>query len=170
MWVVAGILLGLVVLSALIGFHSGPHTHIASGVIGLVAAVWLVIMAVEGFSAPVLWALLSADVVVSAGVGVLAWKGLKAPPPALASHGAALLEGTEAVAVTDLNPEGIVRVRGESWSAVAVNGTIPAGQRVRVVRANGVRLEVWAEEVEDKDLPAAADLFKLPEGEKGKSS
>ena len=29
MWIVAGILLGLVVLTSLIGFHAGPHVHVA---------------------------------------------------------------------------------------------------------------------------------------------
>ncbi len=61
MWVIAGVLLGLVVLASLIGFHVGPHAHVAAGVLGVLAAAWLVVMAVDGRSAPVLWALLSAD-------------------------------------------------------------------------------------------------------------
>ena len=76
MWVIAGVLLGLVVLASLIGFHVGPHAHLAAGVFGVLAAAWLVVMAVDGRSAPVLWALLSADLIVSAGIATLAWKGL----------------------------------------------------------------------------------------------
>ena len=34
MWVIAGVLLGLVVLASLIGFHVGPHAHVAAGVFG----------------------------------------------------------------------------------------------------------------------------------------
>jgi membrane-bound ClpP family serine protease len=143
MWIVAGVLLGLVVLASLIGFHSGPHTHAVAGVIGVFAAAWLVLMAVNGRSAPILWALLSADLVVSAGVGVMAWYGLSGRGSAehhLGSH-----EGEEGVAVSDLAPEGIVRVQGEQWSAVSVNGPVPAGTRVQVLRATGVHLEVWGE-------------------------
>ena len=35
MWVIAGVLLGLVVLASLIGFHVGPHAHVAAGVLGV---------------------------------------------------------------------------------------------------------------------------------------
>ena len=146
MWVIAGILLGLVVLVSLLGFHSGPHLHATAGVIGGIGAAWLVLMAVDGRSAPLLWALLVADLVVSAGVGFLAWKGLRAS--VTAGPPIASLEGTEGVAVTDLVPAGIVRVHGEQWSASSVNGTVRAGTRVQVLRAGGVRLDVWGEESE----------------------
>jgi membrane-bound serine protease (ClpP class) len=161
MWIIAGVLLGIVVLAALVGFHSGPHAHAVAGGVGVLAAAWLVFMAIDGRSAPVLWALLSADVVVSAGVGVMGWKGLAArdtPPPELSGS----LEGAEGVAVGDLNPEGIVRIRGEQWSAVSVNGTVPAGGRVQVLRAAGVRLEVWGEDA--AALPVS-DAFSLDRAE-----
>ncbi len=154
MWVVAGVLLGLVVLASLVGFHTGPHAHFAAGVIGVCAAAWLVFMAVDGRSAPVLWALLSADVVVSAGVGIMAWNGLSGR--AIAGHHTTSLEGVEGVAVGDMTPEGIVRVRGEDWSAVSVNGDVRAGCRVQVLRAVGVHLEVWGEE--DEALPRDRSL------------
>jgi len=146
MWVVAGVLLGSVLLSALVGFHSGPHLHAAAGAIGLVAAGWLLFMAADGRAAPLLWTLLGVDLVASAGVGVLGWVGLstrRTMPPRPPS-----LAGAEGVAVTDLSPEGIVRVRGEEWSASAVNGPAAAGTLVQVLRAGGVRLEVWAEQPE----------------------
>jgi len=28
MWVIAGVLLGLLVLASLVGFHTGPHAHL----------------------------------------------------------------------------------------------------------------------------------------------
>lgn len=121
MWVIAGVLLGLVVLGSLIGFHAGPHAHVVAGSLGVLAAAWLVWMALEGRSAPVLWALLSADVVVSAGVGVLAWKGLSVRSVDGSKHHLTSLEGAEGVAVGDLDPNGIVRVNGETWSATAMN-------------------------------------------------
>jgi membrane-bound ClpP family serine protease len=159
-WIIAGVLLGLVVLASLVGFHSGPHTHVVAGGIGVLAAAWLVWMAVDGRSAPILWALLSADLVVSAGVGVMGWYGLSgraAPGQHLGS-----LEGAEGVAVGDLTPEGIVRVRGEQWSAVSVNGTVRSGTPVQVLRATGVHLEVWGEDAEGI---SGAGAFSLEEGE-----
>lgn len=155
MWIVAGVLLGLVVLAAVVGFHTGPHAHAAAGVIGLVAAGWLVFMAVQGRTAPVLWALLTADLVVSGGVGIMGWKGLSTTR---GMPGRSLdLEGAEGVAVSDLSPEGIVRVRGEQWSAVCVNGTVKAGSRVQILRT-GVRLEVWGE---DQLGTSPSDVFPL---------
>ncbi len=160
MWIIAGVLLGLVVLSSLVGFHSGPHAHVVAGVIGVLAAAWLVFMAAGGRSAPILWALLSADLVVSAGVGVMAWYGLSGRGTTehhLGSH-----EGEEGVAVSDLAPEGIVRVHGEQWSAVSVNGNVRAGTRVQVLRTAGVHLEVWGDDT--AALPADG-AFSLDENE-----
>ena len=147
MWVIAGVLLGLVVLASLIGFHVGPHAHVAAGIFGVLAAVWLVVMAVDGRSAPMLWALLSADLVVSAGIGTLAWKGLTTRSSYEAGHRLVSLDGAEGVAIGDLDPDGIVRVNGENWSAVAVNGAVRAGTAVQVLRVAGVRLEVWGDEM-----------------------
>ena len=146
MWVIAGVLLGLVVLASLIGFHVGPHAHVAAGALGVLAAAWLVVMALDGRSAPVLWALLSADLVVSAGIGTLAWKGLTTQGTYAGRH-LVSPDGAEGVAIGDLNPEGIVRVNGENWSAIAVNGPLRAGTPVQVVRLKGVRLEVWGDQL-----------------------
>jgi membrane-bound ClpP family serine protease len=124
----------------------GPHAHVAAGIFGVLAAAWLVVMAVDGRSAPVLWALLSADLVVSAGIGTLAWKGLTTRGINVAGRHLVSPNGAEGVAIGDLDPEGIVRVHGENWSAVAVNGPVRAGTPVQVVRVAGVRLEVWGDE------------------------
>jgi membrane-bound ClpP family serine protease len=147
MWVIAGVLFGIVVLASLIGFHVGPHAHLAAGIFGVLAAAWLVVMALDGRSAPVLWALLSADLVVSAGIGTLAWKGLTTRGINVADRHLVSPDGAEGVAIGDLDPEGIVRVNGENWSAVAVNGPVRAGTPVQVVRVAGVRLEVWGDEM-----------------------
>jgi membrane-bound ClpP family serine protease len=157
MWVVAGVLLGLVVLATLIGFHSGPHAHVAAGVIGLAAAAWLVLMAAEGRSAPMLWLLLTADVVVSVGVGIMAWKGFSTLSRGK-GHQPLSIEGAEGTALSDLAPDGVVQVRGEHWSATSVGGQIRAGAKVHVVRMSGVRLEVWGEQPEAVGQP---DLFSL---------
>ena len=83
------------------------------------------------------------------GVGVLAWKGLSSPPTESAMLRRRSLEGAEAIAVTELDPKGIVRVHGENCSAESLNGTIKAKARVQVINAKGVRLEVWGEETEE---------------------
>jgi len=147
MWAVAGILLGLVILAALLGFHAGPHLHLTAGILGLVAAAWLIAIAASGSSWPGLWVLLSGDLVVSVGVGALAWKGLTTAHSSGSLRRHHSLEGAQGVAITDLTPDGIVRVQGEQWSAVAANGSAPAGTVVQVLRSQGVRLEVWAEEL-----------------------
>ncbi len=160
MWFVAGVLLGVVLLASLAGFHLGPHAHVVAGVVGVLAALWLVLMAVDGRAAPLLWALLSADVVVSVGVGTLAWYGLSAHTTS--GYRLNHLQGGEGIAVNDLAPKGIVRVRGEQWSAVSVNGTVPAGGKVQVLGVSGVHLDVWGEDV---DAHSTADPFHLDEGD-----
>jgi membrane-bound serine protease (ClpP class) len=58
------------------------------------------------------------------------------------SFGAEMLPGSAAMALTDLGPEGLVRLGGEQWSAVAEGGMIRAGDRVEVVSRDGLRLVV----------------------------
>jgi len=164
MWVIAGVMLGIVVLASLIGFHVGPHAHVAAGIFGVLAAAWLVVMALDGRSAPVLWALLSADLVVSAGIGTLAWKGLTTRGINVAGRHLVSPDGAEGIAVGDLHPEGIVRVNGENWSAVAVNGPVRAGTPVQVVRVAGVRLEVWADQMMAPGGEAELEAAIPPDG------
>ncbi len=56
------------------------------------------------------------------------------------------LVGAVGVARSQLAPEGTVFVQGEIWTAESVDGVIPAGGRVRVVRVDGLRLRVRKEE------------------------
>jgi membrane-bound ClpP family serine protease len=166
MWIVAGVLLTLVVLTALSGFHVGPHAHAVSGALAVVTAVWLLVMAATGHAVPALWALLTADLVllvIVATLFLLARAALRRPgaPPADPS-----LAGVMGTAVSSLSPEGVVRVRGENWSAVSVNGSVPAGDPVQVLGVRGVRLEVWAENNIGTSGPEAghpALAWELPE-------
>lgn len=146
MWVVAGVLLGIVVLAALAGFHTGPHTHVAAGIAGVIAGAWLLAMLADGQTRPLLFVLLAADLVVSGGVGFAAWRALaSARSPALARPTQSL-EGAMGVAVGPLTPNGVVRVRGESWSATSLNGPVADGAAIQVVSVDGVRLNVWRDE------------------------
>jgi membrane-bound ClpP family serine protease len=147
MWVIAGILIGLVILSSLAGFHAGPHAHAVAAVAGVLAAAWFVVMLADGRSAPVVWALLGADLVVATGVGATAWKALTGR--GTAGHWVGSLESSHGVAISDLAPHGVVRVGGEDWSASSVNGTVRTGEKVQIIRADGVRLEVWGEDAQE---------------------
>lgn len=164
MWIIAGLLLGLALVTSLIGFHSGPHTHVVAAVIGFLGAGWLLFMASDGRSAPLLWVLFGADVAISAGIGTMGWVAVRRSGELGRRFPVGRLEGAEGVAVTDLTPEGIVRIRGEEWSASSVNGTVAAGSRIQVLQG-GVRLEVWGEPPDG--APSAA--LELPSASEGAS-
>src|SRR5579863_9097394 len=112
MWVIAGLLLGLVVLAAIVGFHTGPHSHIAAGVLGAIAALWLAIMALDGRSSALLWTLFGADLVLSAGIATAAWKALGVEQAAAGSAKLTRVEGMAGIAKSDIDPDGVVRIRG----------------------------------------------------------
>ncbi|RJX19784.1 MAG: nodulation protein NfeD [Ammonifex sp.] len=52
------------------------------------------------------------------------------------------LIGYDGVARTDLDPEGTVLVAGEIWRAVAAEGKIERGEKVKVVQTEGISLKV----------------------------
>jgi membrane-bound serine protease (ClpP class) len=58
--------------------------------------------------------------------------------------GTQALIGRSGVAVTDLAPRGMVRVEGETWTAVADVGVVQAGREIQVLRVEGVTLHVIA--------------------------
>jgi membrane-bound serine protease (ClpP class) len=145
-WITIFVLLGLVLLGAIAGFHSGPHAHVLAAVLGAVAAIWLVVMGANGHTSPLLWTLVGSDIAVSAGLGALGWRGLTSPGRRPSRHTSAALVGVTGAAMTELSPDGVVRVNGESWSAMSLNGSIRAGRAVQVIGAAGLRLEVWGDE------------------------
>ena len=73
---------------------------------------------------------------VSAGI-----RAQKAPP----RSGSESLIGAVGVARSRLDPEGMVHVQGEMWTATAVGGPIDDGQPVRVVALDGLRVRVKPE-------------------------
>jgi membrane protein implicated in regulation of membrane protease activity len=52
------------------------------------------------------------------------------------------LTGKKAVTLEDLNPEGLVKVNGEFWSAECVNGSARRGEVVEIVGVKGARVFV----------------------------
>jgi membrane protein implicated in regulation of membrane protease activity len=152
MWLIAGLLVAGFLLAALAGFHLGPHVHVVAGVLGLLAAIWLIIMAAQGRSLGLVAVLLSAVILFTLGIGVLAWQGLSSRP-APSTEREVPIEGEHGLAVGTLAPTGIVRVNGEDWTAVSLNGTLRPGERVQVINARGVHLEVWGEDHEGPGGP-----------------
>jgi membrane-bound serine protease (ClpP class) len=50
--------------------------------------------------------------------------------------------GATGVVVADLDPQGVVQVQSEPWTAVSASGPLRAGETVEVVGAEGLRLKV----------------------------
>jgi len=68
-------------------------------------------------------------------------KGIRAQARRVA-FGIEGIVGTDGVAVTDIAPEGLVRMAGEQWSARSEEGGIRSGDRVEVVGRDGLQLLV----------------------------
>ena len=82
--------------------------------------------------------LLAAFFLFAVGAGIRAQK-------AAPRSGGERLTGAVGVARSRLDPEGMVHVQGEMWTAVAEDGPIDDGQTVRVVALDGLRLRVKPE-------------------------
>ena len=72
--------------------------------------------------------------------------------------GAERLIGQQGVALTDLEPDGQVRVDLEDWSAVTEQGRIEAGSPVRVIGISGVRLRVVPTEPAERESDDGGEL------------
>lgn len=144
MWFLAGALLGIVGLASILGFHLGHHAHAIAAIAGVAAAGVLIAIVATGNTGGLVLTLLSADVVVTAGIGAMAWRGFKEPH---LRAGASMhsVVGKEGVALGALDPTGVVRVRGENWTATSLNGRIEEGAKVQVIGTEGIRLTVWGE-------------------------
>jgi membrane-bound serine protease (ClpP class) len=83
-------------------------------------------------------------VILAVGTGVIAWYSARALlEPAVTGKEA--LVGRVGEAVSDLTPEGLVRIGGELWVATAP-GPVSKGVRVEVLEVSGakVRVRPWA--------------------------
>lgn len=146
MWIVAGALLVGFALMAVLGALTAPHAHLVAVLAGLAAAVVLGLLVAAGSRAGVAWALLGVDIAAIGVVGVSATRALRAPRHPKSSGHRPSLVGAEGVAVGPLDPDGVVKVRGEQWSATSLNGPVRAGAKVQVVAIDQLKLEVWNEE------------------------
>jgi membrane-bound ClpP family serine protease len=170
MWAVAGVLLGLVGVTFFAGFHLGPHAHAVSSVLGGVAAVVLIALAFTGHADALLFTLLGADLAVTGGVSVVAAKGLR-ERELLAARPTDQVIGAVGITNETLDPDGTVRLRGEVWSATALNPPIPPNTPVHVMARSSLRLEVWMDTGDSPkvlfSMPGAGDLSTptQPQGE-----
>lgn len=154
MSLVALILLVMVAVLVAGGLHTGPHGLAGSGVVGILASVGLLVALGVAFTRDVTvaaWALAGGTALVSVGAlgaGALSLGGAR-------RHGAGSspsLWGADGTAVSELSPLGTVRVRGETWSAESLSGTVAKGASVHVAEVEGLRLRVWS----DQGVPAGA--------------
>lgn len=88
-----------------------------------------------------IWLVVIMTVVVGGLAALLVTAGLVAQgrKPVVGSQA---LIGKRGTALSDLKPEGTVRVQSETWTALAVEGEIRAGEPVEVVGISGLRLRV----------------------------
>ena len=161
-WVTGAVLILLIASAWLLCAHAGGHALFVPLPALALAALWA--LTVPGHDHAAAWWLV-AMTAAAAGVGGMIgaavlgqrWRPASAPPPTL--------QGASGTALTPLAPSGVVRVAGETWSAVSLSGPLPAGVPVHVVRAGGVRLEVWSEagSVPDhRSLEAAGEQQEPP--------
>jgi membrane-bound serine protease (ClpP class) len=87
------------------------------------------------------WLLVSMTALLFGFFTVAVTAGLRAQrrPVLMGAH---VLIGKTGIAVSDLSPQGEVRVQSETWSAVAVDGPLRAGETIEVVGIDGLRLRV----------------------------
>jgi membrane-bound serine protease (ClpP class) len=80
-------------------------------------------------------------IIVALIVGFIFYVGVKAQFRRVKTGKEALI-GAKGVAISDLNPNGEIRVIGEFWEATAKDGDIVTGQTVEVVGMQGMFLVV----------------------------
>lgn len=128
---------GLVVAEAFLPTHG----LLAVGGVGLL--LWGSLALYQGDSAArVSWWAIAPTLAITTGLFLwavtISLRALRKP----AMQGEAAMLGAQGTAITALNPEGQVRVLGEEWSALSVDGPIDKGAAVAVAGRDGLKLKV----------------------------
>jgi membrane-bound ClpP family serine protease len=88
-----------------------------------------------------LWVLIPASIVLQAYNVFSYRKSIQAlrkqPMPGMTN-----MVGSQGEIVKSLNPDGLIKIRGELWAATAASGKIATGQNVTVIGQNGLKLVV----------------------------
>ncbi len=87
------------------------------------------------------WLLASMTALLVGFFGIAVTAGLRAQKRT-ALMGAHVLVGQTGIVLTDLNPQGVVQVQSETWTAIAANGPVHAGETVEIIGTDGLRLQV----------------------------
>jgi membrane-bound serine protease (ClpP class) len=87
------------------------------------------------------WLLASMTALLVGFFGVAVAAGLRAQKQTVLM-GAHVLVGKTGIVLSDLDPQGVVQVQSETWTAVAANGPLRAGETVEVIASDGLRLQV----------------------------
>ena len=141
-WGTGVILLLLLVGTGVLCAHAGGHAWFVPLPALAVAVVWA--FTASDRSAGAAWWLAALCALGCAG-GVLVAAAALRQRVRGALVGLPELRGKTGVAVTPLEPAGVVRIGGENWSAHSASGPLPAGAPVHVLGIRGVRLDVWSE-------------------------
>jgi membrane-bound ClpP family serine protease len=156
------VILVVVAVAVAVGVHTGPHGMVAAGGLGVAASVAFVVgviaLAPSDSRTVIGLGLLAAAGAVSAAAlvaGLIALPALRRHEPAVAPS---RLWGADGVALTDLNPLGTARVRGESWTAESLSGPLPAGTTVHVVEVEGLRLRVISDDAQMEHAAPSAPI------------
>jgi membrane-bound ClpP family serine protease len=137
----SGILLGIAVLALVLGMHFGPHSHLVSVLSVILSTGFLAaILATSGGNGTIYF-LLGINLAIIIFSALLLKHEYRQNNTSRHYRKPALING---VAVSDLNPTGVVQAGGELWSATSANGEIKAGSKVDIISSTSVRLEVIA--------------------------
>lgn len=88
------------------------------------------------------WGVLAGVLAVLSAAAVFTYRAINFAPGREPSGGRESLIGATATALTCLEPDGVVRLSGENWSARSPNGRVKAGDDVVIVSCRGLRLTV----------------------------
>ena len=126
-----------------VGFHGGPHVAAVLGVVGLVAAFvfFLFLLGRSEFNA-MAGAITGATMAITLGTVVFGLSSLRRLRHQTGPSASAALWNGHGVALSDLDPQGTVRIAGETWSAESDGSAIRAGTAVIVVEINRLHLKV----------------------------
>ena len=137
----AGILLILLAFGLFIaeGF-TGHGLFAAGGLVSLIIGI-LVLLGVGPLSGASPWLVAIVVLMIATFTVFTVQRVIKAHHLPIASGREDLL-GRIGVARTALNPEGMILVYGELWSAISESGPVEKGDEVKVTRVEGMKLYV----------------------------
>ena len=138
---------GLILIAAAIGFFV-VDLHVAGHGLPTVAGITsFVLGGLFLFNTHVGNARVSRGLVVGVAIAMAAFFGFVVRAALNARHqgpgaGFETIVGQTGTVSTALDPQGVVHVRSEHWTARAREGSVPVGTTVRVVSVDGLTLEV----------------------------